>query len=205
MITATNDAAAHLAAVPPHFGISQNPVTIVTTLVNGEDLNKSSHFGRALSEQVGNRLAQLEFAVKEIRLRQSVLINGNEGELMLSRELQKIGRELNAEAVVVGTYTEGAEYVYVSIKLIRLHDSQVVSAHNFRLLRTMDIVGLLHGIVPQQPITPPKPQKSHRNNLSGFSGGDRESLVEMVGNQEEDRALYDIIRDYDANRGAYME
>lgn len=196
MIVATNTAGDQLASFAPDSGLSTQSRLIVTTFVDGDNLRKSTSFGRAIAEQIGGRLAQRGFPIKEIRLRGSVLVRNDQGEMLLSREIGDLGREHQADAAVVGTYTEGAEYVYVSAKLIRLSDGHVVSAYNFRLLRSLDVAGLLYGIAPQQPVTPPRPPRSSREG----DNSDDKSLMKHL-REGSDRPMIDIIRDYDQERG----
>ncbi len=165
-----------LAAMAWDINLDSRPVTIVTTFVEGEDFNRSSAFGRTVSDLVAGRLAQLGFPVREIRLRNGIMMKGNLGELILSRETQQIAREHGAEAVVVGTYSESVSQVYVSAKMIRLSDDRVVSAHQYAIAKDENIAGLLHGL---------KKTDGAQHAPSPDSGGVRQ------------RSLMDAIRAYD--------
>src|SRR3989338_905918 len=59
---------------------------IVATLVNIDNLEQSSTLGRTVSEQVGSKLANMGYMVKELKLRGTLFVKSSTGELLLSRE-----------------------------------------------------------------------------------------------------------------------
>lgn len=116
---------------------------LVSTLVDINDLDKSSALGRLLSEQISSRLAQHGIAVNELKLRGNLYVNKSQGELLLSREIKDISATQNADFVVTGTYAASRDSIYVTIKLVRASDSRVINAFNFNLARTSSVNGLL--------------------------------------------------------------
>lgn len=106
---------------------------LVATLVNIDHLEQSSTLGRVVSEQISARLVQLGHNVIEMKVRQSVLMKRNEGEFLLGRDLKEVATAYKAQAVVVGTYAEGASFIYVSLKLIDPANSRVMAAYDYRL------------------------------------------------------------------------
>ena len=104
---------------------------LVASLADIDDLDRSSTFGRMVGEQISSRMAQLGYAVQEVRLRNSLMIRDGTGELILSRDLNRIGRESNAQAVVAGTYAVGGKWIYVTLRLIAAGTGQVLSAVDF--------------------------------------------------------------------------
>lgn len=116
---------------------SEKPI-LVASFVNIDDVQRSSTLGRTLAEQMGSRFTQKGYKVIEIKLRtNSVFVRGvrenDEGEFMLSRELQDISFQHDAHAVLVGTYGKGPEMVYVMAKLIRTQDNVILGAYDFSL------------------------------------------------------------------------
>ena len=88
-----------------HIKLDKQRSIIVTSLVKVNDLTKSSTFGRMSAEIVANRLSQLGYNVKEVKMNQNnIYIRKQEGEFVLSRKLQLIANEHNVQAIVVGTY-----------------------------------------------------------------------------------------------------
>lgn len=91
---------------------------VVATLVNIDNLEQSSTLGRTVSEQVATRLANMGYMVKEVKLRGTLFVKSSTGELLLSRELKDISASHKAQAVVVGTYSDAHEYLYLNLKLV---------------------------------------------------------------------------------------
>jgi TolB-like protein len=112
--------------------LSADAPVLVASLANVNDVRNSSALGRIIAEQVSSRLAQLGYAVSEVKLRSSMAINEN-GEFMLSRDVRALGAAQNAQAVVAGTYAAGTKEVYVSLRLIRLSDSRVLGGVDYAL------------------------------------------------------------------------
>jgi TolB-like protein len=116
---------------------------LVSTIVDINDLNKSSPFGRLLSEQISSRISQHGFVVNELKLRGNLYVDKSQGELILSREVKDISTTQNAAYVITGTYAEAEESVYVTLKLVRASDSRVLNAFNFNMAKTSSVRGLL--------------------------------------------------------------
>ena len=104
---------------------------IIATFVNVNNLEESSSFGRILSEQIGSRFVQRGLKVIELKLRQdSIFIGEGKGEFLLSRDIQELSKTYNAAAVVVGTYAEGVDRLYVSARILRPSDNLIISTYD---------------------------------------------------------------------------
>lgn len=106
---------------------------IVSTLVNIDKLDQSSTLGRLISEQLSSRISQLGHNVVEMKLRNSVFMKQNQGEFLLTREVRELASAHKAQAVVVGTYADGGDYVFVSLKLINPANSLILSSYDYAL------------------------------------------------------------------------
>lgn len=126
-----------------HFPDLKRPI-LVATLVNINDMQTSSAFGRMSSEQIGSRLANSGLPVAEIKLRESILVEEGRGELMLSRNAREIARARGAQAVVVGTYATGKDAVYVNVRLVSAMDGRILSSHDYVVPMTRDVTALLN-------------------------------------------------------------
>jgi len=114
---------------------------LVATIVNIDDLDKSSTLGRLISEHVASRLVQAGYTVTELKMREPVYVRTAEGELMLSRAVKEISAKHGAQAVAVGTYTPATgatSVVFVSLKLVRPADATIVGATDYALALTGD-------------------------------------------------------------------
>ena len=127
----------------PILSANSGKRVLVATVVSLDQLDKATTFGRLVSEQMASRLAQRGISVAELKLRDSLYINARQGELLLSREAQNIVSNANADFVVVGTYADAGEAVYVTVKLINPGDSTVLSAHNFSIFKSSYVAQLM--------------------------------------------------------------
>jgi TolB-like protein len=108
---------------------------IVASFVNVNNLQESSSFGRIIAEQIVSRFVQRGQKVIELKLRQnSIFIGEGQGEFMLSRDVREISKTYNASAVVVGTYAEGGDRLYVSARVVRPTDNIIISAYDAGIL-----------------------------------------------------------------------
>lgn len=131
-----------IASIPAGKRLPQDRPLLVATLVNIDTLS-GSRFGRTVSEHLGTRLTRHGFRVIEMKLRETIFVKQAEGELMLSREIREIGRSHEAQAVVVGTYSESRGRVYVTVKIVGAADGVVIAAHDYLLPVDSNVRALL--------------------------------------------------------------
>ena len=141
-LQSSRDAIAKLAAGLDISALGGGPV-LVATVVNVNDLGRSAPLGRTLSEQYGTQMVASGFHVKEIKLRGDLFVKEGAGELLLSREIKDIARSHNASMVLVGTYSAAASVTYISLKLVRTEDGQIVRGHDYALPNDRDVQRLL--------------------------------------------------------------
>lgn len=132
LIVSSNRAVDHLVAALDTAGLPAAPL-LVATVVNVNDMKRTTPLGRTLSELYATRLANRGFDVRELKLRGDVYVQEGTGELLLSREVKDIARRQNAGLVLVGTYSQAADHVYVSLKLVRTDDSRILRGHAYAL------------------------------------------------------------------------
>ena len=118
------------------------PIT-VASVTESQRLDKSSTFGNVVADFARSRLAQNHMAVSEQRLRSSMLLKADQGEMMLGREPRNLVAPPLYSTVLTGTYGVGGENVFVSLKLIRADNGQILSAADFIVWRTSDIDAML--------------------------------------------------------------
>jgi TolB-like protein len=116
---------------------------VVTTFVDIEDLTRSSSFGRLLAEAVGAEIFRQGGNVVDIRPGDAFMVQPGEGELILSRDVGDLGKEVGAAAVVAGTYGVGATTVAVTVRLIDLSSHRVLSVAMVEMGRTPGLDALL--------------------------------------------------------------
>ncbi|KQO21084.1 FlgO family outer membrane protein [Acidovorax sp. Leaf78] len=123
---------------------ARQPV-LVATLVNVDRLTESSRLGRIFSEQIAGRLVHRGLRVTEVKLRDNLLLQRDQGELLLSREVREVSQAQDAQAVVVGTYAVSTTVVYISLKLVNPVGNTVVAAYNYAVPMDENVRALLAG------------------------------------------------------------
>ena len=106
---------------------------IMSTLVNIDDLERSSTLGRWVSENVSSRFTQSAYRMIELKFQNAVYMKRNEGELMLTRQIRDIATSHNAQAVIVGTYSKASTAIFVNLKIVRPESNIVIAAHDYAL------------------------------------------------------------------------
>lgn len=129
----TNYRAAETLLAQLQGRLSAGQPLIIATAVNIDALDRSSTLGRLLSEQVSARFAQNGYRMVEMKFRNNVFMSRNQGEFMLTRELQDIATSHDAQAVIVGIYGESPDYVYINLKVIQPHNNVILAAHDYVL------------------------------------------------------------------------
>jgi TolB-like protein len=124
-------------------GLVKQRTILATSFVNIDNLHQSSTFGRLVGDTIAGDMVGHGYNVVEVRLRNSLFMQPRLGEFMLSRELRSVGATHDAQAVLVGTYAVGGDYVYVNARLVSVMNSQVLSSHDFRLPLNRDIGKML--------------------------------------------------------------
>ncbi len=119
--------------------LSPSDAIIVASFVNINNLKVSSTFGRIMAEQIGSRLAQKGYKVIEMKLRRnSVFIEGGQGEFLLSRDIRDISSAHNASAVVVGTYGCTNDRIYISARIINPESSVIIASDDSEIIANED-------------------------------------------------------------------
>ncbi|XKE44672.1 hypothetical protein LG302_15035 [Halomonas organivorans] len=118
---------------------------IATTLVDIDDLGRSSTLGRLATEIAAAALTEAGLRVREVRLRGSLYVEEGTGELMLSRLAPRIGVDQGARSLLVGTYAVGEENLYLTLRVVRVGDANAMAATSIRLPLTNDLRAMLNG------------------------------------------------------------
>ncbi|VAX18259.1 hypothetical protein MNBD_NITROSPINAE04-561 [hydrothermal vent metagenome] len=108
------------------FSVS-NKTIAVTTFVELDNLEKTSSFGRYVSEQLSAELFKLGFSVRELRQRVDIDIIRTKGELILSRRSEKLMKKFQVDSVIAGSYTVVGQKVTLNVRLLSLDTSRLIS------------------------------------------------------------------------------
>lgn len=115
---------------------------VTTTFVNNNDLNKTSQFSRILQEHMNSRFVQLGYSVKEIKLREKMLIRPKDGEKMLSRDISEIQPSFPAQAISAGTYNFSNRIMYISARLINPENSNILSSVDYKVVMDKNMLAM---------------------------------------------------------------
>ncbi|MGA1868975.1 MAG: FlgO family outer membrane protein [bacterium] len=116
---------------------------LITTFVDLNNLKKSSAFGRLLAERLITSLSNLGFKVLEIRGGPNLFIIENEGEMVLTRKNEQIPPEINANAIIYGTYLVSEKEILVTARLALAYNFQVIKSWSGSIPRSLCMDNLL--------------------------------------------------------------
>lgn len=141
-------------AFPPLLPRQPDLPVLTTTFVNNDNLKETSRFGRILQEHITSRLVQLGYTTKELKLRDTLLMQERSGETMLSRDVGEINAKasLSAQAILVGTYSYTNRTMYISARLINPKDRNIISSYDYRLCMD-DTILAMFGLMRQPSLS----------------------------------------------------
>ncbi len=113
------------------------------SFVNERDMEETTPLGRLISRQFANRFTQAGYSMVEIKLRQNIVLQKGHGQLLMTRELEKIRDSHDVHAVLVGSYVTTPSRVYVTSQVVRLKDGVTVAAEDFDIPISKDVAALL--------------------------------------------------------------
>lgn len=108
---------------------------LISTLVNIDNLQESSTLGRIVSEQISARFTSAGYRMVELKFHETIYVEGSGGggEFMLSRNTERLAHAYAAQAVVVGSYAQSNDFVYINLKVIRPDTNAVLATHDYAL------------------------------------------------------------------------
>jgi len=112
---------------------SKSQPLIIATVVNIDNLDQSSTLGRLTSEHVSARFTKAGYRMIELKYRNSIYVKRSQGELMLTREIKELAHSHDAQAVIVGTYGQSDDFVYVNLKVIQPATNIVLAVQDYVL------------------------------------------------------------------------
>ena len=116
---------------------------MVTTLVNNDNLEQTSSFGRSFQNNIAAGFVTRGYPVRETNLHLERLGKDNKGDFMLTRELKLLAYQQRAQAVVVGTYTMANRVMYLSVRLVNPIDQGILAAYENKLYLDADSLKML--------------------------------------------------------------
>ncbi len=119
--------------IPPLFPRENEQPVLVTTPVDEKTLKQATDFGRSLQNSIIAGFVTRTYTAKELKLRGELVVLDQQGEFMLTRELEKLAQNQRAQALVVTTYTLTNRVLYLSSRLVDPHDRTIRAAYEDKL------------------------------------------------------------------------
>ncbi len=126
--------------------LAQNKTVLVASFVDVQYMQRSSNFGRMMSEYICSRLGQKGYRVIEMKLRKDIYVKEKGGEFLLSRSVKEISDAHDAQAVVVGTYAQAMTNVYISARVVRADGGEIISSCDIKLPMDVGLRAMLHSL-----------------------------------------------------------
>ena len=113
--------------------IPKGSLIVVSTLVNADDLNQTSAFGRIVSDQIASAFNKSGFRIKGMEMPTANFVKEEGGLLQLTDETKETLRKNNVNALVAGVFAAGRENAYVSLRVIDIASKNVISSTDFNV------------------------------------------------------------------------
>lgn len=106
---------------------------LVTTFQELRYLTDTRGLGKVIAEQMTADIVRAGHKVADLRYTGSIVINGQAGETVLSRDVEKIATAHKAKVLITGTYVEMGAMVSVSARALSTSDGVVLASADFTL------------------------------------------------------------------------
>jgi hypothetical protein len=109
----------------------KNSLVIVTTLLNVDNLNKTSAFGRIVSDQIASAFHKAGYQIIGMEIPIDLFMMKEDGSLQLSDDTKKRLKRYHAGVLVGGVYAPGKKNAYVSLRVIDTATKNIISSSDF--------------------------------------------------------------------------
>jgi TolB-like protein len=119
-------------------------VILGTSIVDLNDLTKSSPLGRQMTEEITRWLMKAGYRFMEMRRGTDLRFVKGRGEFILTRDVALLSqRTASGQVVLAGTYVVSGENVRFSVRLIHPDTNEVIAMGNATVPITREIVPML--------------------------------------------------------------
>jgi len=99
----------------------------ITSFVDLDQLNKTTHFGRTLGESMFDELFTRGFRVNDFRGQENLSINAN-GEYFITRDISRMRNRVSNGYVLVGTYSMMNDRILINARILDNRSGEVVAS-----------------------------------------------------------------------------
>lgn len=111
--------------------IPKNSLIVVSTLLNVDNLNQTSSFGRIVSDQIASAFNRLGYQVIGMEIPVDLFIMKEGGRFHLTEETKAMLRHYRASTLVGGVYAPGKRHSYVSLRMIDITNKNIIASTDF--------------------------------------------------------------------------
>ncbi|MGE5340064.1 MAG: FlgO family outer membrane protein [Candidatus Omnitrophota bacterium] len=118
------------------------------TFVNLNHLDQAEKLGRLLQQRLSHALFGWGFRIVEIRMGEKIYFDPKAGEMNLTRlkeHLKDKDEFKEIKCLIIGTYIDAGDYVYVDSKLVELENSLVRASGEIKIKKGKYLDQLLDG------------------------------------------------------------
>jgi hypothetical protein len=116
---------------------------LVSTVVDINDVQSTTMFGRVTSECLSSRLTQVNKDVIHVTIREDHMLVRQDGQFLLSREVRNLAMDKNARTVLVSTYSVTEDSVLLHLKLVSTIEDSTLAAIDVTIRRTGTVTQML--------------------------------------------------------------
>ncbi len=111
--------------------IPKGSLIVVSTLVNVNDLEQTSAFGRIVSGQMASAFNNSGYRIKRMEMPTKFFVEDKGGMLHLTDEALQSLNKHQASAIVVGVFAAGSRTAYVSLRVVDILSQNTISSTDF--------------------------------------------------------------------------
>lgn len=116
---------------------------VVASFVEAGKTDRFSNFGRMMSDFIASRMSMSGFRIVEMKSGDQIRLVRDGGDLILLKEDVDGAASLKAQAIVIGTYTKANRGIYVSTRIVRADNHQIISSVDLHLPLSYELMFLL--------------------------------------------------------------
>jgi FlgO protein len=112
--------------------LPKNSLIVVSTLLNVDNLNQTSSFGRIVSDQIASAFNSLGYQVIGMEIPIDLFVMKEGGRFHLSDETKAMLRFYHASTLVGGVYAPGGKHRgYVSLRMVDINSKNIIASTDF--------------------------------------------------------------------------
>ncbi|WP_394754182.1 FlgO family outer membrane protein [Crenothrix sp.] len=113
--------------------IPKNSLIVVSTLLNVDNLNQTSSFGRIVSDQIASAFNGLGYQVIGMEMPIDLFVMKEGGRFHLSDETKAMLRHYHAATLLGGVYAPGKHNGYVSLRMVDINSKNIIASTDFAI------------------------------------------------------------------------